>query len=318
MKTLTFRAMAWLCGMFMLIIMSSSSFAEELFRDDFDGDALDPVKWSCQERNWPVGWTWFRGCPTVSGGVATFEHHTHNPDDPGNSCLSQEIYSDLAFPRSMGLELKARVRVRGCINGMVTSFFAYMDKEMPTGNPVWSDEIDFEFLSNQINAPPEPGGHRVFVAAWDDFGEPGSGYYDCMHHWGANPVVPGLDLAEFNVFKIRWWADRVEWYWDETPEDDTDDDTMIYTTTCAVPDEPMTVRFNFWAATCGWELACDPDFAPAQSPAEDIVCYYDVDYVRVSTIPSIPAVSEWGLIVMALLVLTTGTLVYMRRRPATR
>lgn len=32
--------------------------------------------------------------------------------------------------------------------------------------------------------------------------------------------------------------------------------------------------------------------------------------------PSIPAVSEWGLIVMSLLMLTTGTLVYMRRRSA--
>ena len=32
--------------------------------------------------------------------------------------------------------------------------------------------------------------------------------------------------------------------------------------------------------------------------------------------PPIPAVSEWGLIVMVLLVLTTGTLVSMWRRPA--
>ena len=31
--------------------------------------------------------------------------------------------------------------------------------------------------------------------------------------------------------------------------------------------------------------------------------------------PAIPAVSEWGLVVMTLLVFTTGTLVYARRRP---
>ena len=32
--------------------------------------------------------------------------------------------------------------------------------------------------------------------------------------------------------------------------------------------------------------------------------------------PPVPTVSEWGLIVMAVLVLTAGTLVFLRRRPA--
>ena len=35
----------------------------------------------------------------------------------------------------------------------------------------------------------------------------------------------------------------------------------------------------------------------------------------VCTPAGIPTVSEWGLIVMSLLVLTAGTLVYARRRP---
>ncbi|MGB2985479.1 MAG: IPTL-CTERM sorting domain-containing protein [Phycisphaerae bacterium] len=35
----------------------------------------------------------------------------------------------------------------------------------------------------------------------------------------------------------------------------------------------------------------------------------------VCTLTSIPAVSEWGLIVMSLLVSTAGTLVYAQRRP---
>ena len=40
----------------------------------------------------------------------------------------------------------------------------------------------------------------------------------------------------------------------------------------------------------------------------------DISFVRIG---SVPAVSEWGLVVMSLVVLTSGTLLYARRRPAT-
>ena len=41
------------------------------------------------------------------------------------------------------------------------------------------------------------------------------------------------------------------------------------------------------------------------------------EYVfKLSACEAIPAVSAWGMVAMTLLVLTTGTLVYMRSRPA--
>ena len=46
---------------------------------------------------------------------------------------------------------------------------------------------------------------------------------------------------------------------------------------------------------------------------------YNGKYVAIVGMPNqadIPAVSEWGLIVMTLLMLTSGTLVYQRRVPA--
>jgi len=43
---------------------------------------------------------------------------------------------------------------------------------------------------------------------------------------------------------------------------------------------------------------------------------YDTLRIRTSACSPIPAVSEWGLVAMALLALTAGTLVYARRRPA--
>lgn len=275
--------------MAVLLISESYLFAAETFWDDFNGNGLDPAKWGYQDRNWPIGQTWFRGAPTVSGGIATFEHHTYNPYEPGNSCLGQEIYTHTAFSRGPGFGIEVRVRLRSPISsGLVSSVFGYTDKAMPYGSPIWSDEVDFEFLSNQVNNPPESIGHRVFVASWNDFGAPGSGYYDSVHHWGENPVVPTLDLTEFNTFKILWSADSVQWYWDpdQVRGQDLYPDILIDETSSVIPDEPLTLRMNFWASTSDWPLAWDSGMQPAFNSADDIVCYYDIDYIGAMRIPA--------------------------------
>jgi hypothetical protein len=287
MKSLRLRVAVCISTITILAVTVPNVLASIKLWDDFDCPILDLTKWSYQDRDWPQGQTWFKGAPNICGGIATFMHHTYNPFDPGNSCLGQEIYSNSNFARGAGLEIEARVRVRCPIaSGLVTSFFAYMDKEMPTGISPWSDEIDFEFLSNQINDPPESCGDRVLVASSNDLGAPGSGYGDGVHHQDANPAVLGLDLTEFNVFKIRWLADSVEWYWDpdQVRGQDLYPDVLIYKTSNAVPDEPLTVRFNFWASTKDWPLAWDSAMQPTADPAGDLVCYYDVDYVAVRQI----------------------------------
>jgi len=183
--------------MAIVLVRASHLSAAVTFWDDFDGNSLDPAKWGYQDRNWPIGQTWFRGTPTVSGGVATFEHHTYNPYNPG------------------------------------------------------------------------------------------SGYYDSVHHWGENPVVPTLDLTEFNTFKILWSADSVQWYWDpdQIRGQDLYPDVLISETSSVIPDEPLTLRMNFWAPTSDWFVAWDSAMHPTSNPADDIVCYYDVDYFRTVQIP---------------------------------
>lgn len=270
--------------------------AGELFRDDFDGAEVDRCRWDCPEREWALGQTWFVGCPEVQNGAAVFEHHTYNPYDLGgspenpvahDSTWSQELFSRMRFPRCAGVEFEARVRVGAPVKrGFIASFFAYIDKKMGYGRQwMWSDEIDFEFLSNQVDEPPEPTSHRVWLATWNDFGAPGSDYYDGIHHWATNPVVTGLNLTEWNIFRFRWYPDRVDWYWDPTPDDPSDADKLIYATSNAVPNEPMPVRFNFWSCRQGWVEACDPSVAPAPDPDHDVVDYYYVDYVVVRSIP---------------------------------
>ena len=60
----------------------------------------------------------------------------------------------------------------------------------------------------------------------------------------------------------------------------------ISETSSAIPDEPLTLRMNFWASTSDWPDAWDSGMQPAFNPADDIVCYYDVDYIGAMRIPA--------------------------------
>ncbi len=292
------------CIVIIFVLMTASSYAlgTVIFRDDFD--FFDTTKWNCQDRDWPIGQTWFKGYPVVANGRATFEHHTYNQFDAAHeSCLSQEIFTNTEFSRNSYLEIETRVRVRAPIgNGLIASFFLYMDQPYNPPQPdLANDEIDFEFLTNQINRPYPDGGHRVFVATWNDFGITGSDYYDSIHHWASNPFVPNLNLTEFNVFKIRWLDNCVEWLWDPTPQGPNNDDILIYKTFNALPDESMSVRFNFWAADAAWPLPWDENLRPVDTPFDDVVCYYDVDYVEVRVMPEPATIMLLGLGGIALL-----------------
>jgi len=275
---------------FVSMMASSDVLAVEIFRDDFD--FFDTTKWSCQDRNWPIGQTWFKCYPKVANSIATFEHHTYNQFDKDHkSCLSQEIFTNTEFSRGVGLEIEARVRVRAPIgNGLVASFFLYMDKPNPNPPPpdLVNDEIDFEFLTNQINNPPEPGGHRVILASYNDFD---GDWANPDKYWGDNPFVPGLNLTEFNVFKIHWHTDCVEWFWDpdRVYGEDLYPDELVYKTYNALPDDDMRLHFNFWAADKNWPLAWDGNLLPAQYAYDNVISYFDVDYVEVRTIIPEPA-----------------------------
>ncbi|GAF77285.1 unnamed protein product, partial [marine sediment metagenome] len=61
--------------------------------------------------------------------------------------------------------------------------------------------------------------------------------------------------------------------------------------------QEVQIRFHYWFAY--YEM------------------WWQVDNVAITgSSPSIPAVSEWGMVVMTLLVLTTGTIVFLKRTAA--
>ena len=203
--------------------------------------------------------------------MATLKLDTYNPDHLGYF-RGTEIYSNQAFARpATGLELEARVRTNMTTRGGVTAFFTYT--QVPPNN--YAHEIDFEFLTNQI-----PSG-KVLVSSWKDWGAPGSAYNDGIHHrsndiGGAGQSVPGLDLTEFNTFKIRWLPNSTEWYVNGA---------LLSSWPDAHPTAPMPVRFNFWAPDAGWTAAFDSGLQPVLSAGLNQSFAYDVDYVQVSVVP---------------------------------
>lgn len=256
-----------------------------LFEDNFDcGSPIDESKWYIRLSGlepFIKSRTDINITPTIveiePGNCAVqLEHRDYDPDYPGVYFLGTEIFSRQEFgPPEPGewYEFEARVRVQPMPDGIVTSFFAYGEEQ-----PFINDEIDFEFLSNQINDPPNLG-DPVFVNPWNDSEQ---------RPW--NPLVVGLDLNEFNTFRFRWATDYIGWFWIPDPPDPPDpvlihDEIQNACIADFIADSSMSVYFNFWASDCGWWQACDEDYLPTSTPP-GAAYYYDIDYVRVIPEPS--------------------------------
>jgi beta-glucanase (GH16 family) len=242
--------------------------AADLFRDDFNGAALDTGNtWNIG--NWQLGRTQLGLTPSLSGGNAELLHDTYNPSNPGGTFKGTEIYSQKLFTRGSGPEFEARVRTNTPMpSGLVTSFFTY---NFVPGSPNLADEIDFEFLTQQINAS-AAGTDPVLATTWNNYRTNGTNFDDPNVHSSQNINVTPLDLSQFNTFKIRWLPDRVEWYVNDVP---------LRTSLYAVPDLAAPIRANFWAPAGDWPDAYNMNFKPTATLAANQSYKYDVDYIAV-------------------------------------
>ena len=223
-------------------------------------------------------------------GVCVIEHHLFNPwDSPDDdetvprTFLGGEIHTVQEFDPNRSYRIEARVRSRGHPSGLISSFFLYGDDGPPDPR---NDEIDFEFVSKLTHDNTTyPDGDPVLTNTWNEsFERP------------EYVMPPGLDLTEWNTFRIYWYPQPdascpsggcVEWSW----LDPVNRETWLRTeaNTFFVPDEPMNVYFNFWAPCyiswnpdCNpWDDAADPDLQAVNTPCQNEVYRYEIDYVEV-------------------------------------
>ncbi len=255
----------------MVLLVASASIASAnlvVFHDDFTTETLDNSKWTVGTNL--LGRSQLGLTPVLSGGAARLRFETFNPnrltvDQP--EFLGTEIKTVMEFSQNQLLEFEVQLKWNTSLeNGLVVAFFTFgFDQATET-----SDEIDIEILSNFINTPVSSTSANVKLAIWDDFSEisPGAGQVTDM-----NTLVSNWNVLEFNTYKFRLLADRAEWYIN---------DTLLYTATTIVPDDPMTLRLNFWAPRSTFSEAYSSDLQPAGSAGSNITYSYDVEYVTVT------------------------------------
>jgi hypothetical protein len=244
--------------------------AQVLFHDDFNGTSLDTTKW-----DQPVGDASYYGRtqqrppgdpPSVSGGVVHLELDTYNPTSqtPGDSFYGTEIFTKQTFAR--GLAFEARVRYAApLVRGLDVGMFAYQL------NGAVRDEIDVELLSNDA-VPTNTS--QVFTNVFDDadFNQGG----DSEH-----VVVPGLNLTQFNIYRVQWLSDRIQWFVNGR---------LVRDERVTIPDSPMAIHLNIWAPDQYFAAGYDAGLQPVSIAAQNQAYFCEVDSVTVAS-----ATETWQL-----------------------
>ena len=263
------------------LITTSRLDAVILFHDDFDDNTLDSVTWDVASNT--IGRTQFGSTPLLANGTARIAFNTHNPDDPGNTFKGTEIKTKTEFRRDSGVDFEARIKVNEPIaNGLVVAFFMFgFDNTNLT-----SDEIDFELLSNWIND--STNANRALLSTWNNFDENNS-LPD--QNFTTNQLVDGLDAFDFNTYRIRWLTERTEWYVN---------DEFVFSTSEVLPDDPMSLRLNFWAPRSTFGIAFDGRLQPTADQNLNSQYVYEVDHVSVKSL-AVPEPSTFVLVLVGVL-----------------
>ncbi len=262
--------------------------ATTLLRDDFNGTSLNGGTWGTYSEQQTLQRTRFGFTPAIvnenGNGFARMRLDTYNPGSVGDF-KGTEIFSRLRFPRGNGLELSARLRAPGLPPGIIAAFFGIYDRfeGTPSDSTYRKDEIDFEILTaQQEQFSPPNARNRLYLNTWNDWNisnqfdendaPDGTNRLNDDKTY-APSVSPGYDYANFNIYTIRWYPDRIEFYVNgllerEEREVKTDDD--------------LSVHFNMWTGNPDFRQAYSASLQPATTPGANQTFTFDVDYVTVT------------------------------------
>jgi len=257
-----------------------------IFREDFTGQdsSLPDSDWLINhpDKCWWVQGRTFMPSPTchpdgpfphIQDNTCVITHYDYNPydidpNDPGNpnhfktTFLGGEIHTLMQFEPAEYYRFEARVRWPHAPRGLVASFFTYGHYDDVRKE---SDEIDFEFLSNEVFGSPA----QVLTNTWDD-----------SQQKPVQVVMPeGFDLTAWQTFRLYWCPGAcVKWTWIDPASGD--EVTLRVEEISHIPNEPMSLYFNFWAPTADWAKAYDPSLVPDQQDNGTKYEYF-IDYAEV-------------------------------------
>lgn len=293
-------------ALFSILSRGTEAQGAVLFRDDFAGNSgINTEFWRLPQFPDPppgpgdsnptfLGRTQLRldEFPEVRNGVARLRLNTYNPRNsnlqPGEipSFFGSEIITHDLFSLGNGLAVEASVRVDApdslattTQKGLVAAFFLFDSQEVAT-NQFLFNEIDFEFLTNDVNNAEAGALSRVLTNVFAN-DPPGIGDRSLVD-------IADLDLSEFNTFRIEWLPNEVRWL--VNGDLIRTEPGLVEDTRATVPTAPMSLRLNFWGANGDFSEAFDAALQPALSAADDQSFFYEVDFVQVEQLdpPSVP------------------------------
>jgi hypothetical protein len=273
--------LCWLAALACILLAGACPVRAQqtLFDDEFSGGSLNSSLWSVTGDSFPMQRTRFGAQPSIlqaeGKSFLRMPLHVYNPNPAytGDYTSGTEIVSNASFNVGSGIEFEWNMRGTYIQPGLVFAFYTF--GQQGTYPDTLNDEIDIETLGEQ------PADH-LWLNAWDAWNQR-YGWDDGIHNATTNPAAAGLDWSQWNNYKVRWYNDRVEWYVN---------DVLVRRETVVVPAGPMGVRFNIWLPDSSWDAAFDPGINPVSNPADNWTYYYDIDYIRVRSLP--PASGVWG------------------------
>ena len=289
---ISFRRFSPLCVLALSAVCGGAARAQTtVFSDEFN-TSFNTNQWDVYDSTHSLQRTQFGNVPqTVLGSQSTdgtgymrLRLDTYNPDRNYPTFVRGTEITSREFKPGPGLEIEARVRGANLPRGIVFAFFTLGQRgTWPTS--YLKEEIDFEFLTNFLNTTDaNPDKNKLWLNVWDDWNPLRGGPNQATRT--LPPASANFQPGGWNVYKIRWLNDKVEWIVNGV---------VVRTSTNILPDDPMQLRFNIWAAG-DWGTAADftaNGVVATSDPRANKAYYMDVDYVRVKTVAP-PAGSYLG------------------------
>ena len=268
-----------------------------LLFDDFTSGTLSSSVWGNYTESQQLQRTFFGNRPAnINENGTSFTRITldsYNPSKPGQFFRGTEIFTKTSYTVGNGLEAEARLRAPNLPSGLIFAFFLINDRVLPGSGSFEQnyrkDEIDFEGLTKQQD---DFGGrNRLYTNVWNNWNEelygfdgnsapedtPNRNNDDLVY---APSVDPNYDYANWNVYKIRWYPDRTEFYVNNNLERIERE---------VKPDRALSLHFNLWTPTSDFQQAFSGNLpgpvASANNP-DRRTYQFDVDYVRVTALSS--------------------------------
>lgn len=258
-----------------------------LLRDDFSGSALSGNTWGVYAQDQRLQRTKFGFTPDIvsenGDSFARLRLDSFNPNSVGDF-KGTEIFTKRRFARGNGLEMTAKLRAPGLPAGLILAFFGIHDNNVDSDGPTYrKDEIDFEILTAQQEQFAANTRNRLYLNIWNDwnlrdqFDENDANDTTRIHDdktYGPAKAT-GYDYANWNIYTVRWYPDRTEFYVNGTLE---------RVETEVKPDEDLSIHFNMWTGITDFRQAYSASLQPASSAADNKTYTFDVDYVAITDI----------------------------------